>query len=153
MWLMSKHSMRRGASGRPRASWRAVRARARALWSDARRSRWRTNSSLAFWVTVACRARLSPRWGTRIDTLRAPELAQELPVHVERRRARRAPAPGGGCRGLGLGVEALEHPAHQLAGRHVLHQVEDEALAAHHPPPAHEEDLDRHLQLVARPSR
>ena len=50
---------------------------------------------------------------------------------------------------LGLGVEALEHLAHELAGRHVLHLVEDEALAAHHPAPAHVEDLHRRLQLVA----
>src|SRR2546422_668403 len=75
MWLMSKHSMRRGASGRSRASWRALMARARALWSAERFSRWRTNSSLAFCVTVAWSARLSPRWGTRRCTL--------APHHVE----------------------------------------------------------------------
>ena len=78
------------------------------------------------------------------------ELAQELPVDLGVGRLVGHQDLVGDGFGLGLGVEALQHPAHQPAGRHVLHQVEDEALAAHHPAPAHEEDLDRHLQLVTR---
>ena len=47
---MSKHSMRSGASGRSSASCSATSARARALWSDARRSLCRANASRAFSV-------------------------------------------------------------------------------------------------------
>ena len=63
--------MRSGASGRPSRSCSSLSARARLLWSAARRSRWRVNSSLALRVTVSSSARLSPRCGTRICDLRA----------------------------------------------------------------------------------
>ena len=65
---MSKHSIRSGASRRWSASWSSVSALDRALWSAARRRRWRARSSPAERVTVSCSARLAPRWGTTMST-------------------------------------------------------------------------------------
>ena len=44
-------------------------ARALALWSALRRSRWRANSSRALAIAVSMRRRLAPRCGRRMRTV------------------------------------------------------------------------------------
>ena len=122
-------------------------ALARLLWSDARRSRWRTNSSRALRVTVSCSSRFWPRSGTRTRDLRAadrgePLLVERRVVDVDRHEhGLRDPLRR-------VVVEALDHVAHQLRRGEVLDLVDDEALAADDPALAHEEHLDGGLELV-----
>ena len=140
--------MRSGASGSARRSCSSVSARLRALWSPARRRRWRMNSSLALRVTVSCRSRLSPRIGTRICTrdpriMREPFLVgrqvlrldrdEHLLRHAERRL---------------VAVQLLEDAIDQAAGAELFDLVDHEALAPDDPALAHVEDLHRGLEVV-----
>ena len=101
-----------GASGRPRCSCSSFSARARLLWSEARRSRCRVNSSLALRVTVSCSSRLSPRCGNPdgdvgLSLLGEPPFVERRVVGLDRHQhllgharaaARRSTGPRGWCR-------------------------------------------------------
>ncbi|GAQ56455.1 hypothetical protein a10_06310 [Streptomyces acidiscabies] len=65
---MSKHSTRRGALSRPRASAISSSARERVVRSEARFVLCRTRACWALRATVSIRARLSPRCGMRRET-------------------------------------------------------------------------------------
>ena len=67
-WLMSKHSIRSGATESASESCNSPRARDRAVRSDARLSLCCCSDCLALRSTVSASARLSPRCGTRSDT-------------------------------------------------------------------------------------
>ncbi|SII80921.1 Uncharacterised protein [Mycobacteroides abscessus subsp. abscessus] len=62
------HSMRSGASGRPRWSWISLSAALRVVRSEERLSLCWTSASFAFFVTVSSTAFFSPRSGTRTLT-------------------------------------------------------------------------------------
>ena len=70
---MSKHSMRRGGSARPKASAISSSARFRVVRSEARLAACCCRDSSALRSTVSRRVRLSPRTGTRTST-RAPRI-------------------------------------------------------------------------------
>ena len=144
---MSKHSMRSGASRSPSAACSSVSALDRALWSAARRSRWRARSSAAERVTVSCRARLAPRWGTATSTgpsRRVREPAQQE-VEVGRQLGDQHPAGHLGAHGA---VDLRQHQPHELGRAQVLHLLGHEAPVPDHPAPAHVEDLHRRLERV-----
>ena len=126
-----------GPRAGPSASCSSLSALARLLWSAARRSRWRVNSSLALRVTVSSSARLSPRCGHADRDLRAPLLGQPL---ARRGRGRPRPTGTSTCLGTpsggGVVVEALEDACRPARpGVDVLDLVDHEPLAARPPGP------------------
>ena len=140
--------MRSGASRSDSADCSSVSAFDRALWSAARRSRWRARSSPAERVTVSCRARLAPRCGHRdVDRARRGWCAASSAAAVA---VGRLLGHQQAARHLGpVGPVDLGHDLrHELGPREVLHLLGHEAPVADHPAPAHEEDLHRRLQRV-----
>ena len=73
LWLMSKHSIRSGASTSESCSCNSLIACERAVRSEARLSLCWAKDWLALRATVSISARLSPRCGTRMTT-RLPRL-------------------------------------------------------------------------------
>ena len=145
---MSKHSMRNGASGSSSASCSASSARARALWSDARRSLWRANASFAFSVRgreqLALAAALRDADAHLRTAVQREELLVELVVLGHERdedllRARRQRR---------VGVELLDDAGDERRRFDVLDLVDDQALAADDPALAHVEHLDARFELV-----
>ena len=146
-WLMSKHSMRSGASSSSRVSWSCWSAWLRVVRSPARVTLCRARLCLALRATVSIRVRLSPRRGTRRST--------RLP-----RRAESHSDEGLGVVGQHRHEHLARHGVAGLAAVDLLEQVLDDlgrglgvtlghpaALAAH-PAAAHVEELHRDLELV-----
>ncbi len=140
--------MRNGASGRCSASCSARSVRARALWSEARRSLWRRNASSAFFVTVCSSSRLAPRRGTRRPTARSARRGEELLVERDVVGKLGHEHLARDVDGIGAAVELFEQAPDQLRLREVFDLVDHQRLAADDAALSHEEDLHRGLELV-----
>ena len=125
--------------------------------SLARLTRCRTNASLALRSTVSISDRLSPRCGTRSETLRAAQLAEQLGVDVgvlgqlgDEHLARHGLAGRAGLAGLlvDAAVDLEQELLDELAGGDLLDLVDDPAALAAHPAAADVEDLDGGLEVV-----
>ena len=145
---MSKHSMRSGASGRSSASWSATSARARALWSEARRSLWRANDSRALSVAVSRRSRLPPRCGTRMRTFASAVQREELLVELAVFGLDGDEDLLGEVVAGRVGVELLDDAGDERGRLDVFDLVDDEALAPDHSPLAHVEHLHARFERV-----